>query len=452
MRRFFRLANLNSLQFDMRPAKHPVIHAVFALFFVLLVPFTLRAEQINEYIAIRKEGAGKISIVLDHLTSKSGNSFESEWAKSLDATIKGGLNFTGLFNLIPAPLNIRSAQDGTLNLGTIGSIGADVFVGGSVSQKWGAPVLDMQVFDTSGKILLSKQYTGQLKDIRDMGLRFCADLVELLTGKRSVFGTKIVFVSNRTGYKEIYLCDFDGANIEQLTSSRSISLTPAISPDGKYMAWTDYTSGRPDLYIKNLATKTTVSIKKQGVCIDPAWIPGTSECATTLSYEGDQDIYLIRADGTVDRRLTRGHGIDVSPTFSPDGSKMAFVSTREGRPQIFIQEMGSGSVHRLTYSGNYNTQPAWSPTGDKILYTSLQKNGEINIFMINSDGSGMLQLTSDSKNNEYPSWSPDGSMIVFSSNRKGARKLYVMNVDGTNQRQLLDMEGEQQQPSWSVIK
>lgn len=82
----------------------------------------------------------------------------------------------------------------------------------------------------------------------------------------------------------------------------------------------------------------------------------------------------------------------------------------------------------------------------------MQKNGEINIFTIGVDGSGMLQLTSGSRNNEYPSWSPDGSMIVFSSTRDGRRKLYVMNADGTNQKPLLRMQGEQQQPSWSVNK
>jgi TolB protein len=428
--------------------KNPVTVLVFVLLGFLFLPFTLRAEQVGEYIAISKEGSGRISIVLDKIASKGR--LESGWAGSTDGTIKGALDFTGLFNLIQPPLNIRNAQDGSLNLGSIGSIGADVFVAGTMSHKLGLPLLDMQVWDATGKVLLARKYEGKGKNLREIGLRFAADLVELLTGKRSVFGTGIVFVSNRTGNKEIYRCDFDGQNVRQLTSSGSISLTPAVSPDGRYLAWTDYTSGRPDLYIKDMSKNVTVSVRKQGVSISPAWRPGTTQCATTLSHQGDQDIYLINADGTVDRRLTNVRGIDVSPTFSPDGSKMAFVSTREGRPQIFIQDIASGVARRLTYSGNYNTQPAWSPTGDKILYTSMQKSGEINIFAINSDGSAMMQMTGGSRNNEYPSWSPDGSMIVFSSNRQGPRKLYVMNADGTNQRPLLQMEGEQQQPSWSL--
>lgn len=431
----------------MRSIKVSLVHFCIVLFGMLLFPYTLSAEENAQYIAIRKEGASRIAIILDNSTANGG--IQSEWARSLDATIKGGLDFTGLFNLIPPPLNIRNPQDGALNLASIVSVGGDIYVGGSVSKKSGNPVLEMHVNDASGKPLLDRAYTGDETQLRDMGFRFCADLVELLTGKRSVFGTKIVFVSNRTGYKEVFMCDFNGENIVQLTASKSLSLTPALSPDGKYLAWTDYSSGLSDLYIKNLSTGLKTSVKKQGVCIAPAWLSGTDKCATTLSFEGEQNIYLIRADGAVDRRLTRSRAIDVSPAFSPDGGRMAFVSTREGSPQIFIQDMGSGNAHRLTFSGTYNTQPAWSPSGNKILYTSMQKSGEINIFLINADGSGLLQLTRGSRVNEHPSWSPEGSMIVFSSNRQGTRKLYVMNADGANQRLLLRMDGEQQQPSWS---
>jgi len=436
----------------MRNTRIPIVRTIIALCCMLMLPLMLRAEEVKEkeYIVIRKQGTERISIVLDKSAAKGDR--ESEWARSLDATIKGGLDFTGLFNLMAAPGNIRNAQDGTINFGAISSVGSDIYVTGAVSKKSGEPNLDMQVYDITGKQLLNRKYTGTDKQLREIGLRFCSDLIELLTGKKSVFGTKIVFVSNRTGFKEIYMCDFDGQNIEQITSSRSISLTPAVSQDGKYLAWTDYTSGRPDLYIKNLSTKTTAALRKPGVCIDPGWLPGKDECATTLSIDGDQEIYLVKADGTLSRRLTKSRGIDVSPTFSPEGSRMAFVSTREGKPHIFIQDLKTGNVHRLTFSGNYNTQPAWSPAGDKILYSSMQKNGEINIFMINADGSGLLQLTSGTKANEYPSWSPDGSMIVFTSNRQGRRKLFVMNADGTNQRALLQMDGEQQQPSWSIIR
>ncbi len=415
------------------------------LFLLLLMPFTLRAEGASEYIAIRKQGSGRIAIALDKTMAKGGQ--EVQWASSVDATIKGGLDFTGLFNLLQAPANMHDAQGGALNFTALNSVGAEIYTGGTMTRQAGKAALDMEVYDAlSGKQMMKRSYSGDEKQLRSMGLRFCADLVELLTGKRpQLFDSRIVYVSKRSG---ISISDFDGQNVEHITSGRQISMNPALSPDGNYLAWTDFTSGRSDLYIRNLATKTTVAVGKPGVSIAPCWRNGSDEVAVTLSFEGDHEIYLVKPNGTISRRLTNSRGIDVSPTFSPDGSKMAFVSQRSGPPQIFIQDLQGGGARRLTFSGSYNTQPSWSPAGDKIAYSSAQKNGEINIFTINTDGSGLLQLTGGSKYNESPSWSPDGSMIVFMSTRSGGRRLFMMNADGTNQRPMALGDGEQQQPSW----
>ena len=416
------------------------------LFLLLLIPFTLRAEEANEYIAIRKQGSGRIAIALDRTAAKGGR--ESELASSVDGTIKGGLDFTGLFNLLQAPLNMRNPQGGTLNFAALNSVGAEIYTCGTMTRQSGKVLLDMEVYDAlSGKQLMKKSYSGEDGQIRSMGLQFCADLVELLTGRKSLlFNSRIVYVSNRNG---ISVCDFDGQNVQHLTSGRSISMNPVLSQDGNYLAWTDFSNGRPDLYIRNLATKTTVAVGKPGVSIAPRWRNGTDQLAVTLSFEGDHEIYLVNPNGTVARKLTNSRGIDVSPTFSPDGSRMAFVSQRSGAPQVFVQDIQSGNARRLTFSGSYNTQPSWSPAGDKIAYSSIQKNGEINIFIINADGSGLMQLTGGAKSNESPSWSPDGSMIVFMSTRLGDKRLFVMNADGTNQKPLPLKDGDQQQPSWS---
>jgi len=425
--------------------------ALLLLAGILLNPLAAIAVEQGEYIAIRKQGTGKIAIVLDRTSAKGKT--ESAWAQSLDAIVKDGLVFSDLFSILPPPSNIRAeGKDKAVNFSALSSVGSEVYAGGSVSKKSGKVHLDMEVYDTFGsKLLLKKSYTGSEAELRSMGHAFCADLIEMLTGKKSYFGSKIVFVSSKTGNKEIYQCDFDGQGVQQLTNFRSISLTPVFSPDGRYLSYTSYTSGRPTLYVKNLADNTIASVVKNGVSVDPGW-RNTGEVATTLSFEGDQEIYLVRPDGSITRRITSSRGIDVSPTFSPDGSRMAFVSARNGLPQIFIQDMQTGAVKRLTYSGRYNTQPSWSPGGDKIAYTTWEKSGEINIFVINADGSGLKRLTSGARENESPSWSPDGSMIVFTSNRQGGKRLYVMGSNGENQRRLLQMEGEQMQPSWSLFR
>lgn len=433
----------------MRFFKYP-LSAFFVVFsFLILSPLHLMAEATGEYIAISKEGSGKIALVLDRLDPKAKK--EGDWAWSLDAAMRDGLDFTGIFTLISPPLHVREKSD-VINFGALNSVGTEVYVGGMVTNTAGNINLEMTVYETSGtKLLLKRTYTGTESRIRAIAHAFCADLVELLTGKRSVFGSKIVFISNKTGCKEIYQCDFDGQELQQLTNSRSITLSPALSPDGKHLAYTDFTSGRPTLYIKNLADATISSVGKSGVSIDPAW-RNNREVATTLSFEGDQEIYLVRLDGTISRRLTNSKGIDVSPTFSPDGSKMAFVSSRNGLPQIFIQDLQSGQTKRLTFSGRYNTQPSWSPVGDKIAFSTWENGGEINIFVVNVDGSGLIQLTGKCGENESPSWSPDGEMILFSSNREGTKKLYVMSSKGENQRRLLPLTGEEMQPFWSLFR
>ncbi|MEI6651404.1 MAG: Tol-Pal system beta propeller repeat protein TolB [Chlorobiaceae bacterium] len=427
-------------------------YVVAAVMIFLCFSLPLLAAEGGEYIAIRKEGSGKIALALDKLNAPVKE--ESRLAQSLDTIIRDGLDFTGLFTMISPPLNVKdnSSRDNVvLNFGALDSVGAAVYAGGAVTNTSGSISLNMQVYDTSGaKLLLKKTYNGKQQQLRTIGHAFCADLVELLTGKKSIFGSKIVFISNKTGFKEIYECDFDGHELRQLTNSHSISLTPVLSPDGRYLAYTGFSSGRPALYIRNLSDGKTLAVGKSGISIDPGW-RNSRELATTLSFEGDQEIYLIKADGAISRRLTFSKGIDLSPSFSPDGNKMAYVSDQNGLPQIFIEDLQSGQVNRLTFSGRYNTQPSWSPAGDKIAYTTWGNGGEIDIFTVNIDGSGLKQLTGNSGENESPSWSSDGRMIVFASNRKGSKKLYIMGSTGDSQRPLLQSDGEQMQPCWSLF-
>jgi len=425
-------------------------HAISAILALCLslIPLHLVAAPDGEYIIISKKGSENITLALNKLDVQ--RAFDGKVAHSLDLIIHDALAFPALFTILAPQVTVQDNRG--INFSALGSINAEVYVRGTVATTAGNVTLDMKVYSIgAAKLLFSKTYTGKETQLRPMGHAFCADLVEHLTGRRSAFGSKIVFVSNKTGFKEIYQCEFDGKEVEQLTSSRSISLTPALSPDGKYLAYTDYSTGRPALYIRNQLDGKTVMASKSGISIDPAW-RNSREVATTLSFEGDQEIYLLKSDGALYRRLTKSNGIDLSPTFSPDGNKMAYVSERNGQPQIFIQDLLSGEASRLTFNGDYNTQPSWSPSGDKIAYTTCENSGEFNIFTIGIDGSGLKQLTAHSGQNESPSWSPDGEMLVFTSSRDGKKRLYTMGSTGKNQRALLQMGGEQMQAFWSLFR
>jgi TolB protein len=429
-----------------------------ALGLLLLGP-TMTFAQSNadqyEYIDISNPFLRKIPLAIPLFKNVTGTAEEAQISKSSSDLLAASLDFTGYFTILDQDAFLFDpAKDGVLtpqiNFANWTVLGAELLVTGLFEVSNGRIAVELRLFDTfKAKRILGKKYAGRLADQRKIIHRFCSEVIQYLTGHKGPFASKIAFVSTGTGNKEIYSCEFDGYNPQQLTRYHSISLFPAWSTDGRYLAYTSYKGGKPDLYIENLAEKQEVSVAQKGINITPAWNPGKFELAATLSFSGDQEIYLLTGAGKIIKRLTNMRGSDVSPTWSPDGKKIAFVSNRSGNPQIYIMDLVTEKTRRLTYEGNYNTQPSWSPRGGKIAYSSLI-DGRHNIFVIDVEGFEPLQLTHESGDNESPAWSPDGNLIVFSSNREGPFKLFVMTAFGTDQRRLLNMTGEQTNPKWSM--
>lgn len=368
--------------------------------------------------------------------------------------LAASLDFTGYFKLLDRGAFLYNPQsDGVqaeeLKFHNWAAVGAELLITGSYVQNGNDVQLDLRLFDVvQARRILGKRYTGPATNLRSMILRFCSEVVFYLTGSKGFFQSKVAFVSNGSGSKEIYTCDFDGADVARVTHHNSISLFPGWSSDGRRLAYTSYRGGKPDIYVRNMSTQEELAIAPKGINITPAWVPDKNELAATLSFSGDQEIYLLTGTGKIIKNLTDKMGSDLSPSWSPDGKLMAFVSNRSGTPQVYILEVESGKVRRLTYEGNYNTQPSWSPRGDKIAYSS-KVDGWHNIFVVGVDGQDPVQLTGGSGDNESPSWAPDGSLIVFSSTREGPSRLYVMTALGTDQRRLLILNGEQTNPKWS---
>jgi len=408
-----------------------------------------------EYIDISNPFLRKIPLAVPLFKNENGTAEEKRLSNSSADLLASSLEFTGYFKLLDRGAFLFDPQkDGVLspqiNFANWTVIGAELLITGLFKEVDGNITMELRLFDAfKARRIIGKKYAGKEADQRKMIHRFCSEVIKYLTGHRGVYGSKIAFVSTGSGNKEIYSCDFDGYNAQQVTRNRSINLSPAWSTDGRYLAYTSYKNKKPDIFIKDLAEMQETTVNEKGLNITPAWVPGKFELAATLSFSGDQEIYLLTGSGKVIKRLTSIRGIDVSPTWSPDGKKFAFVSNRAGSPQIYVQDLASEKVRRLTYEGNYNTQPNWSPQSDKIVYASVV-DGRRNIVVMGLDGQESLQLTHESGDNEAPSWSPDGSLIVFSSNREGPFRIYVMTAFGTDQRRLLVMTGEQTNPKWST--
>ena len=427
-----------------------IIYLISIAFF-LIGSGLCRAEY--DYIDITNPFLRKIPIAIPIFKNISSGVPTEQLAIRASDLLAETLAFTGYFKILDRGAFLADTQTDAvfsdINPQNWTSIGAELLITGGVLIKDQMVEMELRLYDTfKEQLLVGKKYTGGINDQREMVRLFCSEVIYVLTGDRGIFNSKIAFVSTNSGNKEIYICDFDGYNPKRFTHTESITLTPAWSSDGKWLAYTSYEKGKADLYIKHLTEKFGAVIAKNGINITPAWIPGKFVLAATLSFSGDQEIYLLTGTGKISKRLTYNWGIDLSPTWSPDSKQMAFVSKRSGTPQIYIKNIDSGVVKRLTFQGNYNTQPTWSPKGDILAYSAMEE-GRSNIFVIGVDGEGPVQLTHNEGDNESPSWSPDGNLVVFSSTREGPSRVFVLTAYGTDQRRLLSMKGEQTDPEWS---
>jgi TolB protein len=432
---------------------------------VMLALTTAPAWAVDEFIEINPF-IKKIPLAIPDFKPLETGQDSRETADEAAQLLAETLQFTGYFNILDKGAYLEDPRasgisEASINFRSWTVIGAELLITGGVRRSPDAVEMELRLLDTfKGQSVIGKRYRGSPQDTRRIVRKFAGEVIFFLTGTYGFFNSEIAFVSTQTGNKEIYIAEFDGRNPIQFTRTRNITLSPAWSPDGTWLAYTAYPKNRPFLYIKHRHQKRGYEVGNKGLNITPAWMPAGEaspdldnlRLAATLSFTGDQEIYLLTGKGKIIKRLTKSWGSDVSPTWSPDGKRFAFVSNRSGNPQIYVKDLESGRVDRLTFQGRYNTQPNWSPKGDKLAYAGMEGSRN-DIYVIGFNGRPPVQLTRDAGNNESPSWSPDGSMIVFSSTRDGGQpRIHVMTAFGTDQRRLLTLPGEQTNPQWSPNK
>jgi TolB protein len=190
------------------------------------------------------------------------------------------------------------------------------------------------------------------------------------------------------------------------------------------------------------------------------FLPDNRNMLITLSQGKTADIYKMSVDGKSIVPLTHGPSLamNVEPAISGDGNMIAFSSDRSERPMIYTMNTAGGDIKRKTFAGLYNSTPTWSPDGKKIAFAGLDKTHDaFDIFIVNTDGSGLQRLTSAHRpnghwaSNEDPAFSPDGRQILFVSDRTGTRQLFLINTDGTNERRLTYDRLYYSKPKWGPV-
>lgn len=327
------------------------------------------------------------------------------------------------------------------------AIGAEALVKGKIVTEGRSITVDARLYDvTTGRQVMISRYNRDAKEFRKVAHEIADSIIANLTGERGTFSTRIAFVSNVKGNKEIFTMDYDGEGVEALTQNGSINLSPSWSPDGSAISYVSFKEGRSAVYLKDVRNGIDKRLSlPEGTSMGAAFAPDGQRLAVVISRSGNADIYVVNRDGSGLIRLTDNWGLDVSPSWSPTGKEIAFVSDRGGNPQIYIMDSSGGNVRRLTFEGKYNASPSWSPKGDRIAFAGIS-DGKFEIFTINPDGSGLTQLTRDAENNEGPTWSPDGRFITFSSTKGGG--VCIIHSDGTGRNKVTSMKGRATNPSW----
>jgi len=127
---------------------------------------------------------------------------------------------------------------------------------------------------------------------------------------------------------------------------------------------------------------------------------------------------------------------------------LAFVSYRDGNLEIYVTNADGSGLKRLTNNSAADDGPVWSPDGKRIAFRS-DRDGNLEIYAMHADGSGQTNLTHNPAADEQPAWSPDGTKIAFSSDRDGNHEIYVMDVDGSHVTRLTHNPAFDELPSWS---
>jgi Tol biopolymer transport system component len=274
---------------------------------------------------------------------------------------------------------------------------------------------------------------------------------------------KIAFTSFRNGDVEatsdveatIYAVEPDGSNRSQLTNGGY----PNWSPDGTELSFVRM----KERYVSVISVMSADGSNLRDLNTieefngEPTWLPDGTKLAFS-DYRISEDIYTIDLASSRQTNLTKTLKFDEQyPDFSPKGSQICFFRSARGKsaPGIYVMDAdGSDPTLLFEYYVSSWEQCDWSPDGKKVALPASGSAfaGDVEIYVINADGSGWTALTRNSAVDRQPAWSPDGTRIAFASDRDGDFEIYTMDADGSDIVQVTKNSGvDDIDPNWQPL-
>jgi TolB protein len=343
-------------------------------------------------------------------------------------------------------------------------LGADALVSGSVEKVGDLLRVDFRLYRISDQQqVLAARYEAEARNPRLLAHRISDEIFAKQRNLKGVARTKLAFISDRNRepllstvekreVKELYISDYDGANEQRITVSRSVALNPSWSPDAQSIAYSLIRNSAWDIVVSSIY-KGTLQRPAKGIGNNylPSFSPDGKRVAFASNRDGNLEIYIANVDGSGLRRVTNNAADDLTPTWSPSGDQIAFVSDRTGRPQVYVTGVDGVGLRLISQGETHADRPTWSPAPFNEIAFTAQRGSWFDVKIFDASTGNSRWLTDNRTtggSNESPAFSPTGRHVAFHSTRTRSTQIFVIGRDGRGERQITKT-GNNQTPSWS---
>ncbi len=329
---------------------------------------------------------------------------------------------------------------------------AEFSIGGDARAVNGQLSVAFRVLErASGAQKLGKQYTVDSRQAAQLGRLLVDELTQSLHGRPGFASKRIVMVGQLPGQarKEVFAVYPDGKDLVQLTRDNAHVLAPEWAPDALSITYVSYHRGFPDVFRHHLSPpRREILANYAGLNTGGSISPDGRHSALILSNLGKPELFVRDlASGRMTRVTNTPNSPKSSPTWSPDGQQIAFVSGHEGRPHLYTVSRNGGAPRRISSGGAENLSPDWGSNG-WIAFT--RKAGPRYQIALLNPASGEIRIASPADADyEDPSWAPDGRHIVASRSVAGQSALYLLDTGGGAPIALLANQGRWYMPDWA---